>query len=294
MKLSKRLKDNFDLIFRPHRVVKLGDRGYLVRRFLANEMALNPGREDWWTHALESALKSKDGAFIDVGANAGQTLLKLLSLAPDRDYIGFEPQPECVHCVKSFIADNELHHHLILSVGLSNKSQVVPLLRRRQGADQTASIVSGFRPGDFYNGQDHIYTATGDEVLESIGVPSIAVIKVDVEGAELEVLDGLYGSIEKFRPIIFFEVLSNFLRVTGQSLNPDLVQFRDQRTGALESLVREAGYSIFNVLPGRRLVEVSKIEPGTSSDGSVCDYVAVHSTDIEDFLEGFRGEKVLI
>ena len=45
--------------------------------------------EPWMMDLIQDLYKKKTGAFIDIGANIGQTLLKLKSVAPDVDYVGF-------------------------------------------------------------------------------------------------------------------------------------------------------------------------------------------------------------
>lgn len=44
---------------------------------------------------IGAILRHRAGAFIDVGANIGQTLLKVLSHDWCRDYVGFDVQPFC-------------------------------------------------------------------------------------------------------------------------------------------------------------------------------------------------------
>ena len=46
--------------------------------------------ELWMSSILEKIIAIKDGTFIDIGVNTGQTLLKVKSLKPDIKYIGFE------------------------------------------------------------------------------------------------------------------------------------------------------------------------------------------------------------
>ena len=45
--------------------------------------------EPWMIELLAMLLKEKEGAFIDVGVNVGQTLIKLKSIDINRKYIGF-------------------------------------------------------------------------------------------------------------------------------------------------------------------------------------------------------------
>ena len=49
-------------------------------------------------------------------------------------------------------------------------------------------------------------------------ISSIALIKIDVEGAEPAVLRGLKVSIEKYSPFIIFLVLNNYLVITNGNL----------------------------------------------------------------------------
>src|SRR5690348_7536911 len=55
-------------------------------------------KEPWMTAILRALvdLTGGTGLFIDVGANIGQTLLKVKCLENDWEYMGFEPNPNCV------------------------------------------------------------------------------------------------------------------------------------------------------------------------------------------------------
>jgi len=46
---------------------------------------------------LKKILLLKDGVFIDIGMNLGQTLIKLKCVDPNIRYFGFEPNPGCVY-----------------------------------------------------------------------------------------------------------------------------------------------------------------------------------------------------
>ena len=84
-----------------------------------------------------------------------------------------------------------------------------------------------------------------DAYLESARVPSVALIKLDVDGHECSVLRGAADTIARFRPRIIMEIAPYVLCDVGHELG-DLVQlvgshgytFRDQTTGA--SLPRDA------------------------------------------------------
>lgn len=257
------------------RSMTLGGRRYRSRTLVLGRAPQTNDHETWMDAVYSAALRTKSGVFIDVGANIGQTLVKILSIDADRGYLGFEPQLDCSFFVESFIRDNDLRHHSVLPVGLSNRNDVVQLLKRSADADTTASTIRGFRPDGFYSSRQPIYVARGDDVILGLDPPEIAVIKIDVEGGELEVVEGLVGTIDAYRPFVFFEVLNHFLVATGADLDPTTIEFREERNKNLEKILREKRYSIFNILPDNRVTEIAEIRPTRSDDLRITDYVAV-------------------
>src|SRR5690348_13368483 len=51
--------------------------------------------EPWFLQLLTLLLPYNKGSFVDVGANLGQTMIKVKALDSARKYIGFEPNPTC-------------------------------------------------------------------------------------------------------------------------------------------------------------------------------------------------------
>jgi hypothetical protein len=49
--------------------------------------------ELWMIDLLKIVLPIGNKSFVDVGINVAQTLLKLKSVSPEINYIGFEPNP---------------------------------------------------------------------------------------------------------------------------------------------------------------------------------------------------------
>ena len=152
-----------------------------------------------------------------------------------------------------------------------------------------ASMVENFRPYSFYTSSQYICVRKGDEVMAELKIPSVAAIKIDVEGGELEVIEGLSDTIREKMPVIIFEVVNHDLAVTGENLDARAVQFREGRTEKMECLLRGQGYEIHNVLPGNILRRVGKIQPAMSADLSNTNYVAVSRQDVDSFLRTFPG-----
>jgi FkbM family methyltransferase len=274
------------------KAIRVGDSTYRMKGFLVNALAAEAAeepREPWLDAVYQALLRCREGAFLDVGANVGQTMLKILAFDKTRQYIGFEPQLSCSSLIQSFIGDNNLKGHTILPLGLSNCNRFVRLYLRGGGHDSTASMIQNFRPDSFYNSYQYVCVRKGDELIAELGLASISAIKIDVEGAELEVIEGLFNTIREWMPFIIFEVLNHYLVITGEKLDPQMIQFRESRIRKMECLLTRQGYEIYNVLPGKVLKRVQKIQPAVSADMSLTNYVAVSKLDGGSFLEAFPG-----
>jgi hypothetical protein len=62
--------------------------------------------EKWMAELIKRLIQIRSGVFVDVGANIGQTLIKLRAVAPDVDYVGFEPNPTCFHYLTKLVERN--------------------------------------------------------------------------------------------------------------------------------------------------------------------------------------------
>jgi hypothetical protein len=157
---------------------------------------------------------------------------------------------------------------------------------------RTSKLAGHVRPDDFYASRQPIYVVTGDEALRALGVDDVSIIKIDVEGGELEVIEGLQGTLAAASPTVLFEVLNHFLVVTGNELTSDAIALREKRTRDLEAILRRLGYGIFNILPDRTLAEIAEIRQTVSKDLKITDYVAVHADWRDAFLRNFDGSVV--
>lgn len=120
--------------------------------------------------------------------------------------------------------------------------------------------------------------------MAELQAQSLSVIKIDVEGAELEVITGLLATIRRERPFLVFEVLNDFLVATGQKLNDETLSFRAHRLQRLEGILRDEDYEIYNVTP-KGPAAVQEIKPAVSADLSATNYVAVPRQTVEDFMK---------
>lgn len=249
--------------------VRFASRGNVVRVPAAAD--LPPGvhfslTEGWLYELLERLLPLRPGAVVDVGVNLGQTLVKCLLLDPGRRYIGFEPNPECVGVAESIIRLNHATDATIVPCGLHERFALLTLFGQHS-MDSAASLVEGFRRATHYTMSRHVCVAPGDAALRQLAPGPIAVIKIDVEGAELEVVAGLRETIEAHRPFVLCEILPIKDEATDRG------QMRRERTDRVVGTLQALGYQLY------RVHHVGSLEPlervNTHASLALSDYLFV-------------------
>jgi FkbM family methyltransferase len=227
--------------------------------------------ERWMGEFVRSLLEAKEGAFADVGANVGQTLIAVKGVAPDVTYVGFEPNPTCVHIASRIVETNRFANCLLVGIGLSNKEQLLELVLYRNTTDPAASLVPDFRPGLEVAARHRVPVFRLDTVRASLPLEKIAVLKIDVEGGELEVLSGARETLRATRPFVMCEIL--------HAHDEASVPAQSRRAAETEKLLASLDYEMFHVRrtdSGVRLEPSAgiRIEAWKDSHRENCDYLA--------------------
>lgn len=229
--------------------------------------------EIWMVEILNHLINDKmvSKKFIDVGVNIGQTLLKLRSVSQKMDYLGFEPNPLCVFYTNELIKANSLinkSNTTLYPVGISTNNEVLSLnLFSESEMDSSASIIEEFRDDRIIQ-KMHVPVLNANTIEGKTNIfKNVGIIKIDVEGAELEVLKSLKDVINKERPFILIEILPIY-----KSEN----EFRIKRQNEIESIFNELNYSIYRIekknnISFSNLKRIETIE--IHSDLELCDYV---------------------
>lgn len=138
-----------------------------------------------------------DGDAIDVGAHAGDVLAVMQRVAPLGRMLAYEPIPE-LHAglVASFPRAEVRRAALSDEAGTSEFVHVV-------GAPGFSGLRERSYPGDPERHTIEVRTERLDDALPEGFHPRL--IKVDVEGAELQVLRGAAEVLERYRPAVLFE-----------------------------------------------------------------------------------------
>lgn len=228
--------------------------------------------ESWMRKVIEKLGALKGGAFIDVGVNVGQTLIQWKTYDLYRPYYGFEPNPFCYRYLLNLLFRNGFQNCELFPVGLSDKNEVTGLFSNGP-VDSSASIINGFRAYDHYSIKTNVAVFKGDDLLKPYVLNSISIVKIDVEGAELEVIQGLSNTIIACRPFIICEILP----VYSEHTEPG--RFRKQRQTEVEMFLRENRYAMYRISVEAKLSPIEYIE--THSDLTLCNYLFAPIEDID-------------
>lgn len=195
--------------------------------------------ELWMCEVLEKLLPLKRGCFLDIGVNVGQSLIKLKLVDGNVPYLGFDPNPMCVYYTNELIRENNYDNAMLVPVGLSSRNELVTLNFYSDGAsDSAASIVENFRPHDRVYRREFVACFDYEKIKDCLPQEDTCIVKVDVEGAEVEVLSGMRSLLIDKRPFVLIEILPVY--------SVDNV-FRWERQQELEQIIKDCNYKIFRI-----------------------------------------------
>lgn len=178
---------------------RLGVEGRLrqVKRGFEPAATTRDRRDHESLRVVLAAVLGETSSAIDVGANEGGVLADVVRLAPGGRHLAFEPLPHLARALAAAYPTVDVRE-LALSDG-ARAAEFVHVVTRPGW--------SGFRerpyPGDERLERLTVQTAALDDVLPAGLVP--ALVKIDVEGAELEVLRGARRTLREHRPVVLLE-----------------------------------------------------------------------------------------
>jgi FkbM family methyltransferase len=142
---------------------------------------------------------------VDVGGNLGYYCLLMSNLVgPKGRVITFEPVEENLAVLRENIAVNKIENVELANTALGAHPGVLSLIRSEVGSVSATPSVRGYAVEGAQSSIE-VPVNTLDAYLEEKGWRP-AVIKIDVEGAELEVLRGAVNTLRVARPTVLVEV----------------------------------------------------------------------------------------
>jgi FkbM family methyltransferase len=185
-------------------------------------------REEVAISAILAAVLRSDATFVDVGTNRGQVLAEAVRVAPRGRHLAFEPIPQLAAEIAGAFPTVECRQ-----LALGQRSEVAEFCHFRNldgwsGLRRSPEISDERGDPQFIQ----VQVSTLDAELAGL-TPSV--IKVDVEGAELQVLGGGRDVLARARPTVIFEHVAPAAQLYGS----DSAQLWD--------LLDQLGYAVFAV-----------------------------------------------
>jgi len=194
-----------------------------------------------WKSEFFRRLRASQGevTFVDAGANLGQTLARYAAAGPfTAPYFAFEPNPFAAAYVAKLARANGWGNVDVFpfALGAREERQVLELARED---DAGASVVH--RAGRQLLARQAVACMRLDFLRRAglIALPRGFFLKIDVEGAELEVMRGARETIAELQPVIQCEVLWAHAQEAVEPLR--------ERNAQLAALLRELGYRMLRI-----------------------------------------------
>ena len=183
------------------------------------------------------AKRNEDGIAVDVGSNVGLSVISLNKALGVRRFICFEPNPELAQQAK-----DRFRRYPRLSVEINQTALgaapktcdlLIPIINGVKLHGR--ALISSIGEVDWNQTISKRYKESWERfVVSCVTLDSYDVspylIKIDVEGGELEVLEGSRETIKRAKPIIFIECTETFKEVS--------------------LILNEFGYSAFELVNG--------------------------------------------
>lgn len=154
-----------------------------------------------YTQRLRAEGEAGSLVYVDVGANAGNHALFMSQLVDK--VLAFEPFERVRKQMEDNLALNHIGNVQVFPFALSNKNETLPFYAAGESNLGASSFAQAHRLDSKYLGDMQL--RVGDEVLKEAGADIIHILKVDVEGFEKPVLEGLVESIRRSRPLMIVE-----------------------------------------------------------------------------------------
>jgi FkbM family methyltransferase len=160
-----------------------------------------------------AGLATEGQVVYDIGANAGfYTVIAARLVGPSGQVFSFEPLPANIELIEHNVRLNDFENvtQLPFAVGRTRGSASFTL-----GFDNTRGGLMSVHAEPGTNGMIEVQVRSLDELIAEEGVPAPDLIKMDIEGAEVEALSGALQTLAERRPALLIEIHG-----TGAELEP--------------------------------------------------------------------------
>lgn len=168
-----------------------GNTREILQRYLYLYGVWEPNLTAWLSDRL-----SRGDVFVDVGANIGYySVLSAKRIGPDGHVVAIEPFPNISAALRAHIDRNGLSNVRVLNEAVLDRAQDVELFQALPSNMAASSIINipGYRPAGMIRARTLAEILTPDEIRRA------RIIKIDVEGSEIEAVRSLIPILSEAR-----------------------------------------------------------------------------------------------
>lgn len=186
--------------------------------------------------AIHEALRHS-GVALDVGANKGSYLYSMARWAKSAPVIAFEPQRKLAEYLRGACQRSGFRNVTVENLALSNQQGELKLFIPGDADSPGASLEAGIAGKTPCHTETVQVTTLDAYAADKLRLP-VRVIKIDVEGHELAVVQGAQALIRRDKPLLVIECEGRHLPA-------------DKSVREFLSFVESLGYSATLAMPGR-------------------------------------------
>lgn len=201
---------------------------------------------------LLARLMSADAVFFDVGANYGLYALMAATTSGDRAQVyAFEPQPALSRSLVASLKFNRLENVVVTRAAVSSISGKLTFFVPRTGSG-VGSILRDYAAQQSETDAVEVAAVTLDDFARTNAISRVDIMKIDVEGAELDVLQGAASFLRNYQPIVWFEV------------NPPALVAAGREAADLFAAFQRCGYATFYDVEALDSAALAAIDPSAA------------------------------
>lgn len=227
---------------------------------------LELGGEDYFIDFMSKGYLSGDPTIFDVGANIGFISAIFSLYNPKSQIYAFEPGESNFNYLSQNIESNNLDNVQTFNLALANSNGY-------QKFNENSAW--GYLENEQLDSKSigaKVRVMTIDQFIFENKVKKVDFIKIDVEGFEKHVLDGMTETLEMFNPKVMFE-FNSFCMLAYGKVNP--LDFLNQISSKFKYIFR------FNRNNKKELLEKMELENFALS---ALHHNIVHHGSVDDFL----------
>jgi FkbM family methyltransferase len=172
----------------------------------------------WWNDEMRvlSPLVKPGAVVVDVGANLGFLTVLLSRLAGPQGHVySFEPSPITYRKLREVIDNNGLTNVTTYNVGCGETPSVMKLHAAESSGNSSLRPALGLAQRE--DKTEDVQIVVLDDHLP-LTLRRLNFLKIDTEGFEDAVLAGAVKTLQKFHPVVYIELSSEYLESSQRAL----------------------------------------------------------------------------